>query len=210
MTCNQGHREIRVSTNNEDGRADVIDRYFAKQIDKLLEYIKDGRAFGELVTYCYVIEFQKRGNPHTHMVIRLKNGPRTPEEYDKYVTARLPPGPPRGDPTTGECLIPKCRCREGLEDPALCGCGAKENEPCTCDSVGVASLKAMAARGHTCTCMHMRFTPQASHFKPHASSLTPQASRLTPHASSLCLTPQASRLTPHALSLKLQASSLKP
>ena len=68
VTCNQGHREIRVSTNDEDGRADVICRYFAKQIDKLLEYIKDGRAFGELVTYCYVIEFQKRGNPHTHMV----------------------------------------------------------------------------------------------------------------------------------------------
>jgi len=112
----------------------VICRYFAKQIDKLLEYIKDGRAFGELVTYCYVTEFQKRGNPHIHMVIRLKDGPRTPEEYDKYVTARLPPGPPRGDLTTGACLIPKCRCREGVEDPALCGCGAKEDEPCTCDS----------------------------------------------------------------------------
>jgi len=113
----------------------VICRYFAKQIDKLLEYIKDGRAFGELVTYCYVTEFQKRGNPHIHMVIRLKDGPRTPEEYDKYVTARLPPGPPRGDLTTGACLIPKCRCREGVEDPALCGCGAKEDEPCTCDSI---------------------------------------------------------------------------
>ena len=49
---NQGHREIRISTNDEDGRADIIDRYFAKQIDKLLEYIKDGRAFGEMVTYC--------------------------------------------------------------------------------------------------------------------------------------------------------------
>jgi hypothetical protein len=64
VTCNQGHREIKASVidGDVDGRADIINRYFAKQIDKLLSYIKDGRAFGELVTYCYVVEHQKRGN----------------------------------------------------------------------------------------------------------------------------------------------------
>ena len=39
-----------------------MNRYFAKQIDQLLEYIKEGQAFGELCAYCYVIEYQKRGN----------------------------------------------------------------------------------------------------------------------------------------------------
>ena len=38
------------------------------------------------------------------MVIRLKDGPRSPEQYDQYVSARLPPGPPRGD-ETGECEV---------------------------------------------------------------------------------------------------------
>ena len=49
VTCNQGHREIKESVidGDVDGRADIINRYFAKQIDKLLSYIKDGRAFGE-------------------------------------------------------------------------------------------------------------------------------------------------------------------
>ena len=64
MTCNQGHREIRASVidGEVDGRADMINRYFAKQIDQLLEYIHAGKAFGELCAYCYVIEYQKRGN----------------------------------------------------------------------------------------------------------------------------------------------------
>ena len=35
------------------------------------------------------------------------------DQYDRYVSARLPPGPPRGDPVTGECLKPGCICRKG-------------------------------------------------------------------------------------------------
>ena len=32
VTCNQGHREIRVSTASEPDRADIVGRYFAKQV----------------------------------------------------------------------------------------------------------------------------------------------------------------------------------
>ena len=65
VTCNQGHRDIKASIldgHYPDERADIVNRYFAKQIDTLLEYIRDGKAFGELCAYCYVIEYQKRGN----------------------------------------------------------------------------------------------------------------------------------------------------
>ena len=65
VTCNQGHRDIKASILDgqyPDERADIVNRYFAKQIDQLLEYIKEGQAFGELCAYCYVIEYQKRGN----------------------------------------------------------------------------------------------------------------------------------------------------
>ena len=49
------------------------------------------------------------------MVVRLRDGPRSPEDYDKYVSARLPPGPPRGDNSKpgAPCFVDKCRCREG-------------------------------------------------------------------------------------------------
>ena len=63
--------------------------------------------------------------PHMHMVIRLLDGPRSSEQYDRYVTARLPPGPPR------KCNEPGCICRNGREVNE-CGCGL---EVCECDDV---------------------------------------------------------------------------
>ena len=57
-----------------------------------------------------------------HMVIRLKDGPRSPEQYDQYVSARLPPGPPLGNTQTGACLEPGCCCRN-TQPPEHCGCG---------------------------------------------------------------------------------------
>ena len=84
VTCNQGHRDIKASIlpgQYPDERADFVNRYFAKQIDTLVQYMRDGKVFGELCAYCYVVEYQKRGNPHVHMLIRLKDAPRSPEQY---------------------------------------------------------------------------------------------------------------------------------
>ena len=43
----------------------------------------------QVLGYTYVIEFQKRGLPHAHMLLILADAPRTPDEYDKYVCAEL-------------------------------------------------------------------------------------------------------------------------
>lgn len=43
----------------------------------------------QVIGYTYVIEFQKRGLPHAHILIIVADAPRTPEEYDKYVCAEL-------------------------------------------------------------------------------------------------------------------------
>jgi hypothetical protein len=45
---------------------------------------------GEVEGFCYTIEFQKRGLPHAHILLYLKNGPRTVEEYDNFVSAEIP------------------------------------------------------------------------------------------------------------------------
>lgn len=193
VTCNQGHRHIIASVlggQRSDERADIVNRFFAKQIDQLLKCIDEGKAFGELTAYCYVIEYQKRGNPHIHMVVRLLHGPNSPEEYDKYVSARLPPGPPRGEPGTNSCSEAGCCCRKG-HPPLECGCEANgdANKPCTCDSVlWHAVLQHMVhvcgddapCRGDDGKC---RYGYDEENFTPvtlHAAKRRPQYKRIAP------------------------------
>ena len=195
VTCNQGHRHVRASIlkgQSPDERADIVNRFFAKQVDLLLEYIHAGKAFGELCAYCYVIEYQKRGNPHMHMVIRLKDGPLTAEEYDQYVCARLPPGPPFGNLSKdGACWREGCCCREGHAKDS-CGCGASSVEACTCDSVlwhavlkhmtHVCSYDSPCRDSSTGRCKYMydqeRYTPVTM----HAAKKRPEYRRVAPDA----------------------------
>jgi len=48
--------------------------------------------FGNVVARVHVIEFQKRGLPHAHILLILDgpDKPRTPDHYDQYVCAELP------------------------------------------------------------------------------------------------------------------------
>ena len=47
---------------------------------------------GKVISYIYVIEFQKRGLPHCHILLILDENdkPRTTDDYDKIVCAELP------------------------------------------------------------------------------------------------------------------------
>jgi hypothetical protein len=55
------------------------------------ELLKKG-IFGEVVTNIHVIEWQKRGLPHAHILLILHSDhkPRGPNEYDRMVSAELP------------------------------------------------------------------------------------------------------------------------
>ncbi|XP_027099304.1 uncharacterized protein [Coffea arabica] len=48
--------------------------------------------FGKVAAYTYIIEFQKRGLPHAHFLIILKQGSKmySPQAYDRIVCAELP------------------------------------------------------------------------------------------------------------------------
>ena len=50
------------------------------------------KIFEDVAAYVYVIEFQKRGFLHAHLVLILKPQfkPLNPEAYDKIVCAKLP------------------------------------------------------------------------------------------------------------------------
>ena len=48
--------------------------------------------FGRVLSYMFVVEFQKRGLPHAHILIVLdeKDKPKTGKDYDDIVSAELP------------------------------------------------------------------------------------------------------------------------
>jgi len=47
---------------------------------------------GRVAVACYTIEFQKRGLPHMHMLLIMKEHSRvqTAEEIDQYISAEIP------------------------------------------------------------------------------------------------------------------------
>ncbi|XP_074299006.1 uncharacterized protein LOC141630009 [Silene latifolia] len=87
--------------------------------------------FGEVAAYVYVVEFQKRGLPHVHFLIILKDGYKLkcPADYDKFVSAEIPT---MDNPSLrktvlqhmmhGPCgnLNPDCGCMKHSKTPGKC------------------------------------------------------------------------------------------
>ena len=64
------------------------------QIDALLHDLYYGcyPVFGKMSTLIYVVEWQKRGPPHAHIlaICNCGSNPWGPEDYDKIVCAEIP------------------------------------------------------------------------------------------------------------------------
>ncbi|XP_027089557.1 uncharacterized protein [Coffea arabica] len=95
MTCNPSWPEIKNHLEEVDetqNRPDLITRVFRAKIEQLKENLFKKHLIGDVAAYTYVIEFQKRGLPHTHFLVILKKRSKmfSPEEYDKIVCAELP------------------------------------------------------------------------------------------------------------------------
>ncbi|XP_051154931.1 uncharacterized protein LOC127277677 [Leptopilina boulardi] len=95
MTCNPKWREI--TENLLDGqtasdRPDLVARVFELKKEELLNIIVKEKLFGELQAYVYVVEYQKRGLPHVHLLNNLKPNSKitTPEIVDKFISAEIP------------------------------------------------------------------------------------------------------------------------
>ena len=98
MTCNpywdEIKRELRESETVQD-RPDLVSRVFKLKKDQLMKDISAGRILGRVPAFLWVIEFQKRGLPHAHILVILNDDDRpiTSDEIDDVVSARLPPDP---------------------------------------------------------------------------------------------------------------------
>ena len=73
-------------------RPDLVSRVFHLHLAELLRDIKDRHILGVPVAHVHVIEFQKRGLPHCHMLIILRGEDklRTREDIDRVICAEIP------------------------------------------------------------------------------------------------------------------------
>ncbi len=86
----------------------MVIRVFNLQFDALLKDIKDG-VFGNVIVKIWVIQFQKRGLPHVHILIILDDVSklRTAEDYDSIVSVEIldPIRHPKAHKIVTACMV---------------------------------------------------------------------------------------------------------
>ena len=95
MTCNPRWEEITANltpAQTAQDRPDLVTCVFHLKLSALLEDLLTNGVLGRVVAHMYVIEFQKRGLPHAHILLILEgtDKPITPEDIDSIVSAQLP------------------------------------------------------------------------------------------------------------------------
>jgi len=73
-------------------RPDLVARVFHLKMRALLDELLDKKVLGRPLAWTWVVEFQKRGLPHLHLllVVHPEDKPRTAEDIDKIISAELP------------------------------------------------------------------------------------------------------------------------
>ena len=76
-------------------RPDILARVFHLKVQQFLKEILEEHVLGEVMAYCWSIEFQKRGLPHLHLLICLRSTDKakTTADIDSRVCAELPVDP---------------------------------------------------------------------------------------------------------------------
>ena len=102
MTCNPRWPEIQAELKEgqtAQDRPDIVARVFKLKKNQLMQDIKSGGVLGKVVAHMHVVEFQKRGLPHAHILLILADQDRsiTPEFVDSMISAEIPPDPEETD-----------------------------------------------------------------------------------------------------------------
>ncbi len=130
FTCNPKWREITESLKTGQQpymRPDLITRVFNMKLNELLHDLYHKQIFGKVSAMVYVVEFQKRGLPHAHILLILdtEDKIKSIEEIDDMICAELPD--PTNDPTLFNIVTSNM-----LHGP----CG-RDNPNCPCMENGV-------------------------------------------------------------------------
>ena len=92
FTCNPTWKEIKdllFDGQQPVDRHDVIARIFKQKLGKLMDVIVLSQIFGQVICWMYSVEWQKRGLPHAHILIWLKDKIQ-PTDVDYIISAELP------------------------------------------------------------------------------------------------------------------------
>ncbi|KAM3739279.1 hypothetical protein ACB098_08G012800 [Castanea mollissima] len=75
-----------------EDRPDVIARVFKIKLDQLLYDLKHGQHFGKVIAVVHIVEYQKRGLPHAHILLFLYHDDKHPTaaEIDRIISAEIP------------------------------------------------------------------------------------------------------------------------
>ncbi|CAH2207398.1 jg2803, partial [Pararge aegeria aegeria] len=104
FTCNPKWNEIACELlpgQKSQDRHDIIARVFRLKVKKLIDLITKKYIFGETLAHMYTVEWQKRGLPHIHILVWLKDKIK-PEQIDSVISAEFPN--PNEDPILFEIV----------------------------------------------------------------------------------------------------------
>ncbi len=95
VTSNSSWREIQENLPSHDKgefRPDLETRVFKLKLAELIKDIKTNNIFGKAIACIHVIEFQKRGHPHAHIIVTLRQEDKLTgnDVIDQVVCAELP------------------------------------------------------------------------------------------------------------------------
>jgi hypothetical protein len=95
FTCNPQWLEIKIALllrQQPQDRPDLVTRVFKIKLKELINDIHNNHILGRTIVGIYVIEFQKRGLPHAHILIFFTEDckPHTVEDVDRMISAELP------------------------------------------------------------------------------------------------------------------------
>ncbi|CAI6375927.1 unnamed protein product [Macrosiphum euphorbiae] len=91
FTCNIRWTEITnllLADQQPSDRHDLIARVFKLKLRKLIDLITKCKIFGNVISWVYSIEWQKRGLPHDHILIWLENKVH-PDRIDNIISVEL-------------------------------------------------------------------------------------------------------------------------
>uniref|UniRef100_A0AC34GIH7 Helitron helicase-like domain-containing protein n=1 Tax=Panagrolaimus sp. ES5 TaxID=591445 RepID=A0AC34GIH7_9BILA len=102
FTGNPQWPEIKEYTEGKPGetRSDLKCRIFLTKAQAFLDDLLKHDHFGKVQAYHVVMEFQKRGMPHLHILLIMENEI-TVENVDNYISARIPEQPAKDDDSPG-------------------------------------------------------------------------------------------------------------
>ena len=95
MTCNPHWDETQLNGASVQDRTYVVARVFKQKKNRLMDDIMKARVFGVVPAHMWVIQFQKRGLPHVHILVILREEDRmtTAAQVNETICAKLPPHP---------------------------------------------------------------------------------------------------------------------